>query len=149
MPEIDVEALEQYRLENERKVLEKKLKESKQMVKKASVVKPAKDEKMVPWVEGIFIYREHEGGILAFSYDNDRFAIKDGEYCEIPQYIADHLNNLKYTEFEWVREGPEDRVNKKGVKRVKETKTRCEFRVTKTFERPASYKIARPERHRL
>ena len=152
MPEINIEALEQYKLENERKVLEKQIAKEKKALSKQEAkepVKPRKNEKMVPWVAGVFINREHEGGILAFSYDKDRFAIKDGEHCEIPEYIADHLNTLKYTEFEWVRDGAEDRVGKKGIKRIKEVKTRCEFRVTRSFERPVGYKIPRPERHRL
>ena len=154
--ELEKEAAEKEREELQQLILKEKKKkeelEAKPSVKRRQKKEPVEEKKgenMVPWVEGVFINRENEGGILAFSYQGDRFAIKDGEMCDVPEYIADHLNNLTYKEFEWVRDGKDTYEGQQGTKQVKAVKKRCEFRITRRFERPKNYKIPRPERHRL
>lgn len=122
--------------------------EAKVKRKRKTESKAALQGEMEPWVEGIFIYRDQEGGILAFSYGKDRYAIKDGEMAEVPEYIANHINSLTSEEPEWVRDGRDDFEGKQGTMQVK-TRKRCEFKVTRRFERPKGYKIKQPARHLL
>lgn len=113
------------------------------------MVVEGEDADMVDWVEGVFIFRDQPGMVLSFIYNNQRVAIKDGEIAEMPLEISDHLNSLKAIEHEWIHHGKDSAVGEQGVKRVKNVLPRAEFRVTRTFKKHKSVKMAKPERHKM
>lgn len=144
--EINAEREELQKLINDKK---KKIKTEK---KKSSAKKQANKEEeenkdMIDWVEGVFIFRDQPGQILPFNYKGQPIAIKDGEICQMPLEIADHLNSLKLQEHEWVRDGKDENIGQQGTKKKKNVIPRTEFRITRHFKQHKSIKMKKPERH--